>query len=61
MPMDKAELDIVRRAFAKQIMAAAGVRDERIEAALAAVPRDLLGQIRGFADRARRATQILRE
>jgi protein-L-isoaspartate(D-aspartate) O-methyltransferase len=44
MRIDKGELDIVRRAFAKQIMAAAGVRDERIEVALAAVPReDFLG------------------
>jgi protein-L-isoaspartate(D-aspartate) O-methyltransferase len=42
--MDKGELDIVRRAFAKQIMAAAGVQDERVEAAFAAVPReDFLG------------------
>ena len=39
--MDKGELDIVRRAFAKQIMAAADVTDERIEAAFAAVPREL--------------------
>lgn len=38
--MDKRELDIVRRAFAKQIMAAAGVEDERIEAAFATVPRE---------------------
>jgi protein-L-isoaspartate(D-aspartate) O-methyltransferase len=44
MRIDKGELDIVRRAFAKQIMAAAGVRDKRIEVALAAVPReDFLG------------------
>jgi protein-L-isoaspartate(D-aspartate) O-methyltransferase len=42
--MDKGELDIVRRAFAKQITAAAGVEDERVEAAFAAVPReDFLG------------------
>src|SRR5437879_5122181 len=39
--MDRgSELAIVRRAYAKQIMAAAGVVDRRIEAALAAVRRE---------------------
>ena len=38
--MDKGELDIVRRAYAKQIMAAAGIEDARIVAAFAAVPRE---------------------
>jgi protein-L-isoaspartate(D-aspartate) O-methyltransferase len=39
--MDReAELGIVRRAYAKQIMAAALVADERVEAAFAAVPRE---------------------
>ena len=39
--MDRdSELLIVRRAYAKQIMAAAGVADRRIEAAFAAVPRE---------------------
>ncbi len=38
------ELTIVRRAYAKQILAAAGIRDPRIEAAYAAVRReDFLG------------------
>src|SRR5713101_4210369 len=37
-------LEIVRRAYAKQVMAAAGVANRRIEAAFAAVPReDFLG------------------
>lgn len=40
----QAELAIVRGAYAKQILAAGGIRDERIEAAFAAVPReDFLG------------------
>jgi protein-L-isoaspartate(D-aspartate) O-methyltransferase len=34
------ELDIIRRAYAKQVMAAAGVVDRRIEAAFAAVRRE---------------------
>ena len=38
--MEKNELEIVRRAYAKQVMAAAGVADERVEAAFAAVPRE---------------------
>ncbi len=39
--MDReSELAIVRRAYAKQIVAAAGVSDRRIEAAFAAVPRE---------------------
>src|SRR5260370_19550678 len=39
--MDRAEeLAIVRRAYAKQIMAAGGVADRRVEAAFAAVPRE---------------------
>ncbi len=39
--MDReSELAIVRRAYAKQIMAAAGVSDRRVEAAFAAVPRE---------------------
>src|SRR5713101_3323353 len=44
--MDRdAELDIVRRAYAKQIMASFGVSDRRIEAAFAAVKReDFLGR-----------------
>jgi protein-L-isoaspartate(D-aspartate) O-methyltransferase len=38
------ELDIIRRAYAKQVMAAAGVADRRIEAAFATVRReDFLG------------------
>jgi len=44
--MDRdSELMIARRAYAKQIMAAAGVDDRRVEAAFAAVPReDFLGR-----------------
>jgi protein-L-isoaspartate(D-aspartate) O-methyltransferase len=44
--MDRdAELEIIRRAYAKQVMAAAGVVDRRIEAAFAAVKReDFLGR-----------------
>jgi protein-L-isoaspartate(D-aspartate) O-methyltransferase len=42
--LTKAELQIVRRAYAKQVLAAAGVADTRIEAAYAAVRReDFLG------------------
>lgn len=42
--MDEGELNIVRRAYAKQVMAAAGVADARVEAAFAAVRReDFLG------------------
>jgi protein-L-isoaspartate(D-aspartate) O-methyltransferase len=42
--MDPSELDIVRRAYAKQVMAAAGIDDQRVEAAYAAVRReDFLG------------------
>lgn len=42
--MDQGELDIVRRAYAKQIMAAEGVIDARVEAAFAKVRReDFLG------------------
>jgi len=37
----QAELAIVRRAYAKQILATARVRDTRIEAAFAAVPREI--------------------
>jgi protein-L-isoaspartate(D-aspartate) O-methyltransferase len=38
------ELKIIRRAFAKQVMAASGVRDPRVEAAFAVVAReDFLG------------------
>jgi hypothetical protein len=38
------ELKIIRRAFAKQVMAAGSVRDPRVEAAFAAVAReDFLG------------------
>jgi protein-L-isoaspartate(D-aspartate) O-methyltransferase len=38
------ELKIIRRAFAKQVMAACDVRDPRVEAAFAAVAReDFLG------------------
>jgi protein-L-isoaspartate(D-aspartate) O-methyltransferase len=38
------ELKIIRRAYAKQVVAAAGVRDPRVEAAFAAVAReDFLG------------------
>jgi protein-L-isoaspartate(D-aspartate) O-methyltransferase len=41
----KSELDIVRRAYAKRVMFAAGVVDRRVEAAFAAVPREaFLGQ-----------------
>ena len=44
--MDRdAELEIIRRAFAKQIMASFGVSDRRIEAAFASVKReDFLGR-----------------
>lgn len=38
--MDARELDIVRRAYAKQVMAAAGIEDQRVEAAYAAVRRE---------------------
>ncbi len=38
--MDPGELEIVRRAFAKQVLAAAGVADARVEAAFATVPRE---------------------
>jgi len=38
------ELEILRRAYAKQVMAAPGVDDPRVEAAFVAVRReDLLG------------------
>src|SRR5580700_6307767 len=38
------ELEIVRQAYAKQVMAAAGIDDPRVEAAFAAVRReDFLG------------------
>jgi protein-L-isoaspartate(D-aspartate) O-methyltransferase len=44
MSMTAEELAIVRRAYAKQILAAMHVTDERVEAAFAAVPReDFLG------------------
>lgn len=44
MTMTADELAIVRRAYAKQVLAAARVKDERVEAAFAAVPReDFLG------------------
>jgi len=36
----KSELEIVRRAYAKRIMFAAGVSNRRVEAAFAAVPRE---------------------
>jgi len=39
-PFDEAELAIVRRAFARQIMAIAGVQDEQVERAFAAVRRE---------------------
>ena len=44
--MDRgAELEIIRRAYAKQVMAAAGIVDRRIEAAFATVKReDFLGR-----------------
>jgi len=39
--MDReAELEIIRRAYAKQVMAAAGIADRRVERAFAAVPRE---------------------
>lgn len=42
--MDEKELAVVRRAYAKQVMAAAGVADARVEAAFAVVRReDFLG------------------
>jgi protein-L-isoaspartate(D-aspartate) O-methyltransferase len=42
--MDEGKLDVVRRAYAKQVMAAAGVEDACVEAAFAAVRReDFLG------------------
>src|SRR6202030_3636007 len=38
------ELNIIRRAFAKEVMAACGIRNPRVEAAFAAVAReDFLG------------------
>ena len=40
--MDReAELEIVRRAYAKRLMFVAGVHDRRVEAAFASVPREL--------------------
>jgi protein-L-isoaspartate(D-aspartate) O-methyltransferase len=36
------ELKIIRRAFAKQIMTASGIRDPQVEAAFAAVAREYL-------------------
>lgn len=39
-PFDEAELAIVRRAFARQIMAIAGVQDEAVERAFASVRRE---------------------
>jgi protein-L-isoaspartate(D-aspartate) O-methyltransferase len=43
--MDKSDLAIVRRAYAKRIMFAADLVDRRVEAAFAAVPReDFLGR-----------------
>jgi protein-L-isoaspartate(D-aspartate) O-methyltransferase len=36
-----AELEAVRHAYAKHLLAAAGIADERIEAAFAAVPREI--------------------
>ena len=40
-PMDReAELEIVRRAYAKRVMFVAGVHDRRVEAAFASVPRE---------------------
>jgi protein-L-isoaspartate(D-aspartate) O-methyltransferase len=43
-PFEEAELAIVRRAFARQIMAIAGVQDERLERVFASVRReDFLG------------------
>jgi protein-L-isoaspartate(D-aspartate) O-methyltransferase len=42
--MEAAELEIVRRAYAKEVMAAAGAQDTRVEAAFATVHReDFLG------------------
>jgi protein-L-isoaspartate(D-aspartate) O-methyltransferase len=38
--VEREELEIVRRAYAKQVMAAAGVEDARVEAAFAAVRRE---------------------
>jgi protein-L-isoaspartate(D-aspartate) O-methyltransferase len=38
--MDQQELAVVRRAFAKQVLAAVGLEDERIEKAFAAVRRE---------------------
>src|ERR1700731_1949084 len=44
MQPSEPELKIIRRAFAKQVMAAGGVSDPRVEAAFAAVAReDFLG------------------
>jgi protein-L-isoaspartate O-methyltransferase len=34
------ELEIVRRAYAKRVMFAAGIHDRRVEAAFASVPRE---------------------
>ena len=51
--MDRdAELEIIRRAYAKQVMAAAGVVDRRIKAAFAVVKReDFLGRGPTMANR----------
>jgi hypothetical protein len=39
--MDRdAELEVIRHAYAKQIMAGAGVSDRRLEAAFATAPRE---------------------
>src|SRR6516165_12118405 len=52
--MEAAAVEIVRRAYAKQVMAAAGAQDRRVEAAFATVHReDFLGPgpwpiLRGF-------------
>jgi hypothetical protein len=39
----KPELKIIRRAFAKQVMAACGIRNPRVEAAFAVAREDFLG------------------
>ena len=39
--MDPHELDLVRRAYAKQVLAAAGIDDPRVERAFAAVWREV--------------------
>jgi len=54
-PFDEAELAIVRRAFARQMMAIANVQDERVEHALASVRPRHGGLSPGRSNRRRRS------